>query len=59
LSGLLRAAASTGQKTGAPHIYKHGVSESEVEEVLASAGEDRAGCDAQVWRLVALYLAGS
>jgi hypothetical protein len=32
-------------ETGAPHIYKHGVSESEVEEVLASAGEDRAGRD--------------
>jgi hypothetical protein len=32
-------------ETGAPHIYKHGVSESEVEEVLASAGEDRVGRD--------------
>jgi hypothetical protein len=31
--------------TGAPHIYKHGVSETEVEEVLAKAGEDRAGRD--------------
>ncbi|TLY75209.1 MAG: hypothetical protein E6K42_10735, partial [Gammaproteobacteria bacterium] len=31
--------------TGAPHIYKHRVSETEVEEVLARAGEDRAGRD--------------
>jgi len=32
-------------ETGAPHIYKHQVSESEVEEVLAGAGEDRPGRD--------------
>ena len=32
-------------ETGAPHIYKHRVSEAEVEEVLASAGEDRPGRD--------------
>jgi hypothetical protein len=32
-------------ETGAPHIYKHAVSESEVEEVLANAGEDRPGRD--------------
>jgi hypothetical protein len=32
-------------ETGAPHIYKHGVSEAEVEEVLSSAGEDRPGWD--------------
>ena len=31
--------------TGEPHIYKHRVSESEVEEVLAGAGEDRPGRD--------------
>src|SRR5437762_791009 len=31
--------------TGAPHIYKHRVSETEVEEVPARAGEDRAGRD--------------
>jgi hypothetical protein len=31
--------------TGEPHIYKHRVSESEVEEVLGSAGEDRLGRD--------------
>ena len=30
-------------ETGAPHIYRHHVSESEVEEVLAGAGEDRPG----------------
>ena len=29
--------------TGEPHIYKHGVSETEVEDVLAAPGEDRPG----------------
>jgi hypothetical protein len=32
-------------ETGAPHIYRHGVTESEVEEVLGSPGEDRLGRD--------------
>ena len=32
-------------KTGQPHIYGHDVAESEVEEVLARPGEDRAGND--------------
>jgi hypothetical protein len=32
-------------ETGAPHIYNHGVSEVEVEEVLGGAGEDRPGRD--------------
>jgi len=32
-------------ETGEPHIYKHDVSEAEVEEVLASPGEDRPGRD--------------
>jgi hypothetical protein len=32
-------------ESGAPHIYKHGVSESEVEEILGKAGEDRPGRD--------------
>jgi len=32
-------------ETGQPHIYKHNVAESEVEEVLASPGEDRPGRD--------------
>ena len=32
-------------ETGEPHIYKHRVSEAEVEEVLGSAGEDRLGRD--------------
>jgi hypothetical protein len=32
-------------QTGEPHIHKHRVSESEVEEVLGSAGEDRPGRD--------------
>ena len=32
-------------ETGQPHIYNHNVAESEVEEVLASPGEDRPGRD--------------
>ena len=32
-------------ETGLPHIYRHDVAENEVEEVLASPGEDRAGSD--------------
>jgi hypothetical protein len=32
-------------ETGAPHIYEHGVFESEVAEVLENAGEDRAARD--------------
>jgi Domain of unknown function (DUF4258) len=32
-------------ETGAPHIFRHGVSEAEVEEVLGNAGEDRPGRD--------------
>jgi hypothetical protein len=31
--------------TDQPHIYKHNVTESEVEEVLARPGEDRLGSD--------------
>ncbi|MBM3127767.1 MAG: DUF4258 domain-containing protein [Chloroflexi bacterium] len=30
-------------ETGSPHIYNHGVTEDEVEEVLAKPGEDRQG----------------
>jgi hypothetical protein len=30
-------------KTGEPHIYKHRVSEAEVEHLLSHAGEDRPG----------------
>jgi hypothetical protein len=30
-------------ETGEPHIYKHGVSEAEVEQLLSHAGEDRPG----------------
>ncbi len=30
-------------ETGLPHIYNHGVSEDEVEEVLTRPGEDRLG----------------
>ena len=29
----------------APHIYRHSVSEAEVEEVLRRPGEDRPGAD--------------
>ena len=32
-------------QTDQPHIYNHGVSESEVEEVLSNPGEDRPGRD--------------
>jgi len=32
-------------ETGLPHIYKHDVTESEVEEVLDRPGEDRTGSD--------------
>ncbi len=31
------------EETGRPHLYRHGVSEREVEEVLARPGEDRPG----------------
>ena len=31
------------QETGIPHIYRHGVNESEVEDVLRRPGEDRRG----------------
>ena len=31
--------------TGLPHIYGHGVSEAEVEEVLRRPGEDRPGSE--------------
>lgn len=30
-------------ETGVPHIYKHGVSEEEVEEVLRNPGDEFAG----------------
>ena len=30
-------------ETGLPHIYKHNVSENEVEDVLLKPGEDRLG----------------
>lgn len=30
-------------ETGEPHIYRHGVSEEEVEDVLRRPGEDRPG----------------
>jgi hypothetical protein len=33
------------QPHGLPHIYRHDVTEAEVEEVLASPGEDRSGTE--------------
>ena len=30
-------------ETGEPHIYRHRVSEAEVEQLLSNAGEDRPG----------------
>ena len=33
------------QETGYPHIFSHGVEESEVEDVMASPDEDRPGRD--------------
>jgi len=32
-------------ETGEPHIYNHSVDEAEVEDVLETPGEDRAGRD--------------
>jgi hypothetical protein len=37
-------------ETGQPHIYRHAVTESEVEEVLARSLEDRAGVRARALR---------
>ena len=33
------------QPSGRPHIYRHDFTETEVEEVLASPGEDREGTE--------------
>ena len=32
-------------ETGLPHIFNHGVSENEVEEILSKPGEDRQGAE--------------
>ena len=32
-------------ETGLPHLYRHGVTEDEVAQVLAKPGEDRQGID--------------
>ena len=32
-----------GPESGLPHIYNHGVSEDEVEDILSKPGEDRSG----------------
>lgn len=34
-----------GPATGAPHIYRHGIIESEVAEVLEAPLEDRSGAE--------------
>ena len=34
---------NTDRETDLPHIYKHGVNEDEVEDVLLNPDEDRAG----------------
>jgi hypothetical protein len=41
-------------QSGAPHIYGHDVSESEVEEVLERPVEDRPGTKARELRSAAL-----
>jgi hypothetical protein len=35
----------TDPETGEPHLYRHRVSEAEVEQILSHAGEDRPGHD--------------
>lgn len=40
---FVKTCEDLGQETGEPHIYKHGITESEVEEVLMKPGEDRRG----------------
>ena len=37
-------------ETGLPHIYSHGVTEDEVEEVLLSPGEDWLGRRTKITR---------
>lgn len=39
-------------ETGLPHIHNHGVSEEEVEQVLAEPGEDRQGYGGAEYPLV-------
>ena len=41
----MRARYYLDPRTNQPHIYNHNVAESEVEEVLGLAGEDRPGRD--------------
>ena len=36
---------NTDSETGLPHIYKHGVNEEEVEDILLNPGEDSVGRD--------------
>lgn len=40
---LMRVRFYVDARTGLPHIYGHNVTESEVEQVLGSPGEDRPG----------------
>ena len=39
----MRARFYADPETGLPHIYRHDVTETEVEQVLESPGEDRPG----------------
>jgi hypothetical protein len=43
--GKLKIRYYIDPQTGEPHIHNHGVSESDVEEVLARPGEDRPGAE--------------
>ena len=36
---------NTDRETDQPHIYKHGVNEDEVEDVLLNPIENRIGCN--------------
>jgi hypothetical protein len=42
-------------ETGDPHIYKHRVSEAEVEQLLSRAGEDRLGREGSRIAIGVLY----
>ena len=45
-------------ETGVAHIYRHDMSESDAEEVVANAREDRPGRDGARSRSAELYPAG-
>ena len=43
-------------ETGQPHIYKNGVNENEVDDVLRKPSEDRPGREGSRWQWVKRYL---